>query len=671
MALMKEDEIVEFVERELKRASEHVSERRICVKENYDFAAGKQWSQEDILRLEESGKVPVVFNYSSRVLNAITGIEQDNRQDIIYLPREMNDSGAAETATAVVDWLRDGCDAEDEESDAFRDCVIGGEGWIEVRMDYESNPDGEVLIERVDPLEMIRDPDSKRVNYSDAKWIARQVSMTKQEFKKRFPKQEVESFSIFDDMESIHQRPSPTDAYKSFFKADEHEENRCQVAQFQWYEMGFLYKVNGPNGLETMTESAFNSLKKKMFDVGLSLAEQGIRYVKIPHRIYRQIFYANRKILNKDDGPEYLAPVNNFSFLCVTGFRDRNENNWFGMMDVLKPIQKVYNKQLQQMLFILSTNAKGGYFAETDAFGDIRRAEAEMSQPNSIVWVNPGALANGKIQPKVAPPIPESLPRLLEHALQSITAVPGVSLEMLGMSERDQPAILEFQRREAGVTILATFFKSLRKYRKQLGRVLLDFIRNYMTDGRLVRIVGAGSEEYIPLLKDITFKEYDVSVDDQPSTPNHKMKVFGILSQILPMALQSGIPIPNEILDYMPLPDSLTKKWKEQLQTAKQPNPSVQQLEQLQLLLQQLEVEGKAIENEKLLTDIHLNKSKALHEQAIALDEFAQAKEKESNASLDTMIRAEQANQKFILEEARKQIAFILEQQRKSLQRGL
>jgi hypothetical protein len=76
-----------------------------------------------------------------------------------------------ELMTSAAKWFRQECDAEDEESDAFRDMIVCGMGWTETRLDYEDNPAGDPKIERTDPLEMVWDSSAKKRNLADKRRV--------------------------------------------------------------------------------------------------------------------------------------------------------------------------------------------------------------------------------------------------------------------------------------------------------------------------------------------------------------------------------------------------------------------------------------------------------------------------------------------------------------------
>jgi hypothetical protein len=168
------------------------------------------------------------------------------------------------------------------------------------------------------------------------------------------------------------------------------------------------------------------------------------------------------------------------------------------------------NKWLSQTLHIMNTNAKGGILAEPDAFDDQRQAEESYSKPESITWMKKGALGNpatgqpAKFTPKPMVQFPTGFYQLLEFAISSLRDVTGINLELLGQKDVNQPGILEAQRKQAGMTVLATMFDSLRRFRKQVGRIRLYYIQNFLSDGRLIRIAGPDGAKVIPLLKDKT-----------------------------------------------------------------------------------------------------------------------------------------------------------------------
>ena len=102
----------------------------------FDFVAGRQWSAEDMAKLREQMRPPVAFNRIAPVIQAVSGTEVTNRQEVRYLPRQQGDAAADEMLTATAKWFRDECNGEDEESDAFYDTLVCGMGWTETRMNF-------------------------------------------------------------------------------------------------------------------------------------------------------------------------------------------------------------------------------------------------------------------------------------------------------------------------------------------------------------------------------------------------------------------------------------------------------------------------------------------------------------------------------------------------------
>jgi hypothetical protein len=96
---------------------------------------------------------------------------------------------------------------------------------------------------------------------------------------------------------------------------------------------------------------------------------------------------------------------------------------------------------------------------------------------------------------------PAGFDRLLQYADDMIIKATGINMELLGMREVNQPGVLEYQRKQSGMGILASFFDSLKRYRKIQGKGMLKLIQDHLSDGRMVRIVGQDRAQYVPLTK--------------------------------------------------------------------------------------------------------------------------------------------------------------------------
>lgn len=541
-------------------------------RENYDMVAGngKQWDKADRALLESQQRPCVEFNRVGVIIDAVSGSEVNNRQEVKYLPRTIQDAPNAEMRTAAAKWVRDNCDAEDEESDAFVDVLVCGLGATQTRMDYEQDREGRIVIERIDPLELAWDPSSRKRNLADARWISRKRKYRVDEIEAKWPEKSDE-IKALPGYESEQDQPHITktrDQYGDDEGSEESEQDVSglfEVTHFQWYELKPVFRVLTPEGsIVDMDEERFN-LAHALYP--------SMQYAKTSTRTYKQAFVCGEVLLESGDAP----CQHGFTIQAITGKRDRNRGHYYGLVRPMKDPQRWANKFFSQILHIINTNAKGGVMFEKGAVENVRKFKEKWAQADTAVELNPGGLQ--KLLPKPVVNLPMALPEMMNFAISSIRDTGGVNLELLGLVDREQAGVLEAQRTKAGLTILAPFFDAMRLYRKKQGRVLSYFINQYISDGRLIRILGDEQEQYVPLVQDPDGIEYDVVVDSAPTARDVKEQGWMALREIIPLLMQAGVAIPPEAMDYLPVPNSLSaslkKSYMERLQQPPPPNPDV------------------------------------------------------------------------------------------------
>lgn len=576
--------------------------------EDFAFVSGDQWTTEDRAVLEEQRRAAVTFNRIGPIIDAVVGQEVQNRTEVKLLPREAQDSGPTDLLSNAVAWVRDQCEAEDEESDAFGDMVVCGMGWTETRLDYEEDLDGRLLVERVDPLEVFWDPAARKRNLSDARFVFRVKDLDEDEIKAMWPDKADEITEALpagwstrrDNIVDTNSLSPDQYAEPDRTSWDQSRKDMKRVIEYQWWERETVYRVPGPDGqLQTVPASEFEDMKEGLEKLGLSSVKQ-------QQRKYKRAFFCGNTTLEDGDNPSQVG----FTYRAITGKRDRNENDWYGLVRGMKDPQRWSNKFFSTIQHILATNPQGGVMVEKSAVEDIKDLEANWARPDKIMFFEDGALTSGAVLPKPIGQYPAGVERLLEYAMSGIRETSGVNAEMLGMREAVQPGVLEYQRRQAGIAILATMFDSLRRYRKEQGRVLVHMIQTYLSDGRLIRIDSLQGPQFVQLAKLPDTLRYDVIVDEAPTSPNQKEKVFQIIMQLFPSLKDMGIPLPPELLDYSPLPTALAQAWKAKIAEAQQ-GPQIPPEVQQQMQAMQQELQKLQQENQHLKTQADSQMAKA------------------------------------------------------------
>lgn len=555
-------------------------------REDFAFTAGHQWSEEDAAQMDEALRSRTTFNTIAPVADAIAGHEVSNRQEVSYLPRQTGAAGVNEVLTAAAEWIREECDAEHEESEAFYDATVCGEGWTGTELDYETDLDGRIEIARVDPLEMDVDPSSSRKNYADAKWVCRSKVYARQDALALWPDGE------FAAPDGAREADSPIDVIAAaFYRSDSGaggrrggEGGKVIIHDFQWWELEPVYRVPvvqlGPERtflmLNTPDEEGDFLLPAHKLQpdtqglITLDAAEykkveallQGVTVLKQKRRRYRRMYFSGDELLEQKPTPT----GDSFTYKAMTAKRDRKLKCWYGIVRAMKDPQRWANKFMSSMLEIIGTSGKGGLLYEPDAFLNLRQAEEDWADPSRNVAMTDGAIAAQKIMPRPVNAMPPQMMGLMQYCNQAIQAVAGVNPEVMGLSQALDPSgVMEEGRRQSGLNLLGYLFDGLRRYRKEQGRLLLKMIRRYIPQGRLIRVAGPEGVQYVPLVYDDTAVEYDVIVDEAPTAPDVKQRTweaFTLLAGQLPQLVTPQVAL--TALDYSPFPAAMVQKLKQQ-----------------------------------------------------------------------------------------------------------
>lgn len=540
------------------------SQWREEAKRDYDFQAGHQWDADDRDEMEANEKIPVVFNLTAPTLDAVGGAEIQNRQQVQYFPREVGDQGVNDALTQGAQYISDETNGDQEDSEAFFDTLVCGVGWTEQRPEQESDQTN-IIRERVDPLQIMVDPSSRKPCFDDKRYLCREIPMSRDEYDDFVEEIDRPELAGTGDGLGLGDGKrltvvNPRQRYTNGMLGNGPEDGEVVVCEWQWWEKVPVYVTPLPDPenaqvtkLVPLSEEQWGEAKRIKPDLQHS-------------RSSRKVYY--RAICGEDDDILFWEemPEGDFRYGAITGKRDRNNGTWFGLVRAMRDPQRFTNKLYSEILHIVRHNANGGMALEEDAVADPKNFEATWAQTNKITWMRPGSISNpngSKMVPKTPVPVQPTLFQLMQFAREMVQACTGVNEEILGLVGREQPGVLEAQRKQAAYGILSAFFNSKRRYQRALGRLTLAQMRNFLPEDKLMRLVDKGTTQYVPLAYLLDTQQYDVIVDEAPAGPNAKQQVAQVMTPLIPQLLEAGLIGPDEVaesIQYLPIPAAIAAK---------------------------------------------------------------------------------------------------------------
>lgn len=559
---------------------DHLKDWYVEAKEDFAFRDNDQWDEDTRAKLIEQQRAPSTFNLIGNVIQAVSGYEIANRQEASFLPRKMGAAKVSELMTGAAKYFREGTNAEDIESDAFGDTLTAGYGWTNDGICYDENPDGEYYKERVSPFEMGYDPNAKAPNLTDARYLfrIRKVACSEAEallsgIGVDVPYEDIDA--VWADDRDTDERTSnePGNRYRGDGEEKLYSKDKLITqVEIQWWEYEEFMRFVHPDTREETRwpKDQFAEANKKLTSFGM----KPLKGYPGRKKVFKKAFLGKDSILGEIIVPQVQG---HFSYKCITGRRDENKGLFYGLVRPMKDPQRWTNKLYSQAIHILNTSANGGPLYEEGVFEDEAQALKDWAKPNKAVKVVPGALANNRIGQKPQTQLNPAIFQMMEFAVDSTPKTGGVPLEFLGTRETTQAGVLEYQRKQSALNTLAPIFNSLRLYRKEDGRRMLLMIQTYLSDERMILITSEEQRQYLPLNRDSTVGEYDIVVDDAPTSPNQKEKNWQIITQlfqVLGPIFQADHAVAAEAIKMSPLPEAFIEKVSKSL--TKGPDPEQQ-----------------------------------------------------------------------------------------------
>ena len=547
--------------RMFEEAEEATYTARQLAERDRDYVDNKQLTADEEATLKKRGQPPVIINRIKGKIEFLVGMEKERRVDPRAFPRTPKHEQDADGASQALKYALDEQRYDVKRSGVWRNLCVEGSGGIEVAV--EDGYDGpQIVLRRVAWDRMFYDPHSSEPDFSDAGYKGVVVWMDYDDAVLKYP----DAKEALDA--TMAERGNNSDTFDDKPKwrlwADK-KRKRVRVCQIwirrddQWHFAEFT--------------------KGGILKAGPS-----------PY------------VTDKGESDDALV--------FASGYVDR-ENNRYGIVREMISPQDEVNKRRSKALHLLNT---AQVFYEDGAIDDIEKFRKEVARPDGTPKVNPGALRDGAVKVETRVDLATAQFQLLQESKNEID-LRGPNATMMGekaqgSSSASGKAIIASQ--QGGMMEIGELLDNLRDLDIRVFRKVWWRIRQFWTaekwirttdDERNIKWVGMNvdpmqmqalqmqveqnpemQKKIAGMVQSVAELDCDIIIDEVPDSVTPALEQWQGLVELA----KSGIPIPPDVL--IEAAPNLKNKDK-LLERMNQPNPQVQQAQQIQTAGAMAEVE--------------------------------------------------------------------------------
>ncbi len=469
------------------------------------------------------------FNRIKRIISMIEGYQRRNRKSTIVIPQENGDEETADQYTKLMMYINNKGNVLETISESFLGSLITGLNLLQVWIDYRKDPvNGEIKVDNKSYNTFFMDPFWTKSDLSDCNYIWTRSYLTKFEVKTLIPGKD----NIISSLSSNGYQ----DIKFTFTPQSSNPNTTNLVAYDEFYYRTYRKQtllVDTTTGETTEWHGTSDDLRTFLLMAPeLTTVVSTIPTVNLAIVCQGQVLFQGRNPLGTDRYP--FIPVMAYHTPEIPTYADRIS----GVVRALRDPQYLYTRRRIIELDILESQLNSGYIVKENSVININDL-FKKGQGQYIVLKNDAQMTD--IMPIQPPNIPASMLQIGDKLGDEITQISGVNEELLGSAIDDKAAILGMMRQGASLTTLQRLFDQLDQSQKMVGDIIMEYIQNNWTPGKVRRILNSEPTEQFYNRK---FAQYDCAIEEGLNTTSQKQMQ---LAQMLQLR-EVGIPISDEDL---------------------------------------------------------------------------------------------------------------------------
>lgn len=506
------------------RARDIDSENRLLQEEDLRFVwLREQWPLEVIDKRRREGRPCLTLDKTQAFVRQVVNDARMNKPQIKVKPVDSgSDPDTAEIIAGLIRNIEYASDSDIAYDTAMRDSVSSGRGYFKINTRYATDDtfDQDIVFERVaDPLTIWGDPASVAADSSDWNEAWEIEPMTKEQYEKAYPGEEVVSFSDFESMDD------------PWWDGD-----RVLICRYWRRELvaseALMVLLAGEIEPQVVEASVYEGNREAFEQAGAQiLARRPIQRHEVKCHIL-----SGAQVLETINWPGSYIPI-------VPVYGDEvtvDGKRWFSSL--IRPAmdaQRNYNYWRSTTTELVALAPKAPFIGPEEAFqGD---DEHKWATANQESWSYIGYKGQTAPQRQPFAGVPAGALQEALNASDDMKATLGIYDASLGARSNETSGRAIMARQREGDVSTFHFIDNLSRAIKHAGRILVDLIPHVYSSARMIRILGPeGEPQTVPVAPEEQQQMFMARLMQRQEEVAETLKVYDLSRGKYDVAVETG-----------------------------------------------------------------------------------------------------------------------------------